>query len=158
MVICLLSLINIGSSTAFNAIISLATVALYVSYIIPIFCLVLKRFSSEKIAWGPWTLGRYGPAINIFALCYGVFICIFLPFPSQQPITSVNMNYAAPVFGFVMLVAIMDWFLRGKKFYNGPKKEIDLSQNVSDMSYITEGYLTTTKKEAVADTEKCCGT
>jgi choline transport protein len=124
-VICLLSLINIGSSTAFNAIISLATVALYVSYLIPILCLVLKRFSGNKIAWGPWTLGRYGVFINIFALCYGIFICIFLPFPSQRPITSMNMNYASTVFVFVVVFAIVDWYLRGRKVYTGPKREID---------------------------------
>jgi choline transport protein len=126
-VICLLSLINVGSSTAFNAIISLATVALYVSYLIPIFCLVQKRFSSEIITWGPWTLGRYGVFINIFALCYGIFICIFLPFPSQRPITSMNMNYALTVFAFVVVFAIVDWFLRGRKVYIGPRREIDPS-------------------------------
>ncbi|KAF7505075.1 hypothetical protein GJ744_001294 [Endocarpon pusillum] len=127
-VIILLSLINIGSSTAFNAIISLSTVALYVSYIIPISCLVLKRFSGEKVVWGPWTLGRFGPTINVFALCYGVFICIFLPFPSQQPVTASNMNYAAPVFGFVILFGLTDWFVRGRKVYAGPRREIDLRQ------------------------------
>src|ERR1700730_16139418 len=37
---CLLALINIGSSTAFNALISLPTIALYISYFIPIFFLV----------------------------------------------------------------------------------------------------------------------
>jgi choline transport protein len=126
-VIVILSFINIGSSTAFNAIISLSTVALYVSYLIPISCLVLKRLSGERIAWGPWTLGRFGPAINIFALCYGVFICIFLPFPSQQPVTALNMNYAAPVFGFVILFAVMDWCVRGRKVYVGPKREIELT-------------------------------
>ena len=125
--ICLLSLINVGSSTAFNAIISLATVALYVSYLILIFCLVQKRFSDEKIAWGPWTLGRYGVFVNIFALCYGIFICIFLPFPSQRPITAVNMNYASTVFAFVVDFAIVDWFLRGRKVYTGPRREIDPS-------------------------------
>lgn len=126
-VIFLLSLINIGSSTAFNAIISLSTVALYVSYIIPISCLVLKRLSGEKIVWGPWTLGRFGLAINVFALCYGVFICIFLPFPSQQPVTAVNMNYAAPVFGFVIFLAVIYWFVRGREVYGGPRREIDLN-------------------------------
>lgn len=124
----LLSLINIGSSTAFNAIISLSTVSLYVSYLIPISCLVLKRFSGEKIAWGPWTLGRFGPAINIFALVYGVFICIFLPFPSQRPVTAVNMNYAAPVMGVVIVFAVTDWFVRGSKVYVGPRREIDIRQ------------------------------
>jgi choline transport protein len=141
-VIVLLSLINVGSSTAFNAIISLSTVALYLSYIIPIFCLVMKRFSGEKIAWGPWSLGRFGPAINIFALCYGVFICIFLPFPSQQPITAMNMNYAAPVFGFVILLALTDWFMRGRKFYVGPKMEIDPGQaaRAHDLGNISSKY------------------
>jgi choline transport protein len=129
-VIVLLSLINIGSSTAFNAIISLATVALYVSYLIPISCLILKRFSGEKIAWGPWTLGRFGLAINIFALCYGVFICIFLPFPPQQPVTAVNMNYAAPVFVFVVLFAVTDWFVRGRKIYVGPRREVEMRREV----------------------------
>jgi choline transport protein len=121
----LLSLINIGSSTAFNAIISLSTIALYLSYLIPISCLVLKRLSGGKILWGPWTLGRFGLAVNIFALVYGVFICVFLPFPSQQPVEAVNMNYAAPVLGFVLLFAVVDWVFRGRGVYVGPRREVD---------------------------------
>ena len=89
---------------------------------------MLKRFSGEAIAWGPWTLGRFGPAINIFALVYGVFICIFLPFPSQQPVTALNMNYAAPVLGFVILFAVVDWLVRGRKVYVGPRREVDFRQ------------------------------
>ena len=42
-VCCLLALINIASSAAFNALISLPTIALYISYFIPIFFLVIRK-------------------------------------------------------------------------------------------------------------------
>jgi amino acid transporter len=121
-VIALLSLINIASSAALNAILSLTTLALYVSYLIPIALLVLKRMRKETIDLGPWHLGKYGMAINIYALAFGIFIAIFLPFPASvaQPLTMETMNYAGPVFLCVLLLALGDWFIRGRKHYDGP--------------------------------------
>lgn len=85
----LLSLINIGSAVALNAILSLSTLALYVSYLIPIILLVMKRFRKEPIALGPWNLGRWGLIINLYAIIFGVFVVIWLPFPSVCiPVTS----------------------------------------------------------------------
>lgn len=121
----LLSLINIGSSTALNAVLSLSTWALYISYLIPITLLVMKRLRKEHIAFGPFRLGRFGLWINFFAMIYGVFICIFLPFPPTRPVTPVNMNYAAPVFAAVVVFGIIDWFLRGRKNFLGPLREVD---------------------------------
>lgn len=124
-VIVLLSLINIGSSTALNAILSLSTWALYISYLIPITLLIMKRLRKEPIAYGPFTLGKFGIIINGYALIYGIFICIFLPFPPSRPVTASNMNYASPVMGAVILFALVDWFLRGRKKFVGPLREID---------------------------------
>jgi choline transport protein len=123
-IIILLSLINIGSSTALNAIVSLSTLALYISYLIPIALLVAKRIRGDHITFGPFNLGRMGVATNVFALVFGVFICIFLPFPSVKPVTSVNMNYAGPVFALVLVFAVCDWVLRGRKIYTGPLREV----------------------------------
>ena len=123
-IIILLSLINIGSSTALNAVVSLSTLALYISYLIPIALLVVKRMRGDNIAFGPFNLGRMGLATNVFALVYGVFIVIFLPFPSVKPVTSVNMNYAGPVFAFVLVFAVCDWVLRGRHTYTGPLREV----------------------------------
>lgn len=119
----LLSLINIGSSIALNAILSLSTIALYFSYIIPIFLLVLKRLRRETINFGPFTLGKWGLWINLYALVFGIFIVVFLPFPVATPVGAETMNYAAPVFIGLMLVALVDWFARGRKFYAGPTRE-----------------------------------
>ncbi|KAI9774493.1 MAG: hypothetical protein M1835_006012 [Candelina submexicana] len=120
----LLSLINIASTTAFNAVLSLATLALNISYLIPVILFFLKRVRNEPIPFGPFTLGRWGFYINLFAIVYTVFICIFLPFPPDQPVTKVNMNYASPVFGAVLLFALGDWFVRGKRLFVGPLREV----------------------------------
>lgn len=117
----LLSLINIGSSTALNAVVSLSSIALYVSYLIPITLLLTKRIRNESVAWGPFHLNpRLGILVNIYAIIYAVFICVFLPFPPYTPVTATNMNYAGPVFSALIIIALGYWFFRGRKFYQGP--------------------------------------
>jgi choline transport protein len=122
----LLSLINIGSTTAFNAILSLSTLALYVSYLIPITLLTLKRLhhDTHDMAWGPFHLGRWGLPINIFGIIYAVYVSIFLPFPPTQPVTWVNMNYAGPVLGAVLVFGAFDWFVRGRRHFHGPTVKV----------------------------------
>lgn len=119
----LLSLINIGSSIALNAILSLSTLALYVSYLIPITLLIMKRLRKEPIQFGPWHLGRFGLWINLYALVFGIYIVIFLPFPAATPVDAESMNYAGPVFLGLLLIALIDWFVRGRKHYAGPMQE-----------------------------------
>lgn len=123
-IVCLLGLINIASTTAFNAILSLATLSLYISYLMPIVIFAVRKIQQQPIRYGPFRLGAFGLYINIFAVVYGVFICIFLPFPPEQPVTETNMNYSSPVFGFVLLFSLCDWFVRGRKRYIGPIREV----------------------------------
>lgn len=120
----LLSLINIGSTTALYAVLSLSSLALYVSYLIPIALLVMKRLRKESIEFGPFTLGRCGLWTNLFALAFGIFIVIFLPFPSQPNVNASTLNWAGPVFGCLLLIALADWIFRGRFYYNGPFREV----------------------------------
>ena len=122
----LLSLINIGSDTALNAILALSTSSLYISYLIPIILLVFRRFNQNgtSIKWGPWTMGPWvGLAVNIYSIIFGIFIIIFTPFPSMLPVTAENMNYSGPVFGGMAILLIIDWFFRGRDRFKGPLKE-----------------------------------
>lgn len=128
-IVALLSLINIASTTAFNAILSLSTLALYISYIIPISLLLVKRVRREHIPFGPWKLGVLGMPINIAALVYGVFVCIFLPFPPYQPVTARNMNYCGPVIGVVLAFAAGDWFVEGRSRFVGPVREVGVGED-----------------------------
>jgi choline transport protein len=116
----LLGLINIGSTTAFSAILSLATVGLYLSYVIPILFVLIRKLEGNPPQYGPYSLGRWGIPINIIAIAFGTFIVIFLPFPIVQPVTAETMNYAAPILGAVFLMALADWFISGKHRFEVP--------------------------------------
>ncbi|KAH6639556.1 amino acid/polyamine transporter I [Boeremia exigua] len=129
--LCLLSLINIGSSTAFNAFVSLPVLGLYISYFFPILFFLMRRLSrthASSIPWGPFRLSRAGPAVNVAALCYLGFMLVWLPFPAFVPVDAVNMNYAGPVTGAVILGALVDWYVSGRKRFQVPvaRSEVDL--------------------------------
>lgn len=81
----LLGLINIGSSVAFNAIVSLVVAAYFGSYMIPLAIVIYKRIRKEPLEMGPWNMGRWGLAVNLFAMVCTVYcskrsshICHFL--------------------------------------------------------------------------------
>ncbi|OJJ55952.1 hypothetical protein ASPSYDRAFT_182877 [Aspergillus sydowii CBS 593.65] len=116
-----ISFIQIGSTAAFNAILSLSTLGLYISYLIPLVLLVLKRFMApQDIPRGTFSLGRWGLPINLLAILFATYFAIFLPFPATIPVTGENMNYAGPVLGFVMVFACCDWVVRGQFKWEGP--------------------------------------
>jgi len=120
----ILAVLNIPSTTAFNAFIALASLGLFSSYLIAIGCMLHARLSKEGVAYGGWTLGRLGVPVNIFALVYTAYIMIFLPFPSTLPVTGSNMNYALPIFAFVVFIAIGLWFGWAKKSWPGLDAEV----------------------------------
>jgi amino acid transporter len=119
----LLLLIPIGSETAFAAILSLAILALYVSYTLPCIFVFLQRVSGEQVATSAWSLGRWGVWVNGIASIYGCFICIWLCFPIELPVTAKNMNWAGPIVGFVFIFSLVDWFFRGRHQFAVPIEE-----------------------------------
>jgi choline transport protein len=120
-----LSLINIASTAAFNAIVGLATVALYFTYLMPIIMLVIRRINGDHIRFGPWKLGSLGLWINLFAIVYTVVTSIFLFFPSFIPVTPLNMNWSSAVFAATLLISLISWFVYGRRTYAGPLKEVE---------------------------------
>lgn len=65
----LLSLINIGSSVALNAINSLAGVSVLTSYLVSIGCLIWRRLYGAPLPPHEWSLGRFDLPINMAAFC-----------------------------------------------------------------------------------------
>lgn len=123
-----ISFIQIGSTTAFNAVLSLSSLTLYISYMVPIIFLVIRKIRApHSIPFGPWRI--WGPmwvglCVNIFGIIYGLYIIAFLPFPSTLPVTFVNMNYGGVVVGVVMLFALLDYVTFGRKRWLGPAKKL----------------------------------
>ncbi|PSS15140.1 hypothetical protein M430DRAFT_142583 [Amorphotheca resinae ATCC 22711] len=128
MTVALLSLINIGSSTALSAILGISTTSIVISYIIPISLLILKRLRNEPIPFGSWRLGRWGLPVNLYAATFGIFISVFALFPTTIPVTAPNMNYAGPILLGLIILASLDWLIRGRRGFKGPLKEMIQSE------------------------------
>ncbi|KAI9803960.1 MAG: hypothetical protein M1833_000241 [Piccolia ochrophora] len=116
----LLSLINIGSTAAFNAIASLSVVSLFTGYIMSIGCYTWKKLTHQPLPPSRWSMGRIGPAVNIFALLWLAFAIIMAFFPIATPVTPETMNWAILVYGAVVIFAVGAFFVRGRKAYSGP--------------------------------------
>ncbi|OCK96679.1 amino acid transporter [Cenococcum geophilum 1.58] len=116
----LIGLITVGSTSAFFAVISLGALALYISYVVPIFLFLLRKLQGQHPQYGPFNLGRFGIPVNIFAVCYCIFVIVWLPFPAILPVTAANFNYAGPIMFAVIVIALVDWFVSGHKRFQVP--------------------------------------
>ena len=116
----LLVLIIIGSSSAFNIILSFGNAGLYTSYMIIICCLIHRRFVGGRFPPTKFSLGRYGLAINIATLLYLVVILVFTFFPAAPNPTPASMNWASLMFGGILAIAFGWYAFRARYEYDGP--------------------------------------
>lgn len=117
---CLVSLINIGSTSALNAIVSLGVVALLSSYYITIGCLIWRRTYGDPLPACRWSLGRYGLAINIASLVFITPILFFAFWPIATPVQPSSMNWAVLMYGAVIIWSLAYYAIWGKDSYVGP--------------------------------------
>jgi amino acid transporter len=115
-----LCLIHLGSSYAFNIIVSLTLIALLSTYMVSIGCVLRKRLLGEELPIARWSLGRFGTAINGFAFLYSGFAIVFSCFPPAVPVTPNTVNWAPLVWFVVLIFALVAYVLHGKKNYTGP--------------------------------------
>lgn len=120
----LLSLINLGSSVALNAINSLGTVSLLASYMATIGCLVWRRLYGAPLPSSRWSLGRYGLAINIVALLFLLPVIFFVVWPLEMPVTVENMNWSPVMFFGVLAIAAVYYFVKARFEYTGPVVQV----------------------------------
>ncbi len=116
-----------GFSVAFFAIVSVAVVGLYVSYVIPVF---LRRVNSDAFVPGPWTLGRWSPLVGWAAVIWVVLILIPLLGPQFWPYVEGDsgtkfepnlVNWAPIAFVVVLGFAGIYWAVSAKRWFTGPR-------------------------------------
>jgi len=125
----LLSLINIGSTVAFNAIGSLAVSALLGTYIFSFTCLILRRLRGAPLPARRWSLGAAGIFINAGAVLFLLVVWVFIFFPLETPVTPETMNWNVVMFGGTMLFAMVYYFAWGRRVYTSP---VDLVKRNQD--------------------------
>jgi len=117
----LLSLINIGSTAAFNSLISLTNVAFFTCYFISIGCVLLKRLRGEPLPPCQFKVpDKLAIACSSTSLLYMAWASIICFFPDAIPVTAVSMNWAVVVYFGVVILAGLYYVFRGRKKYTPP--------------------------------------
>ncbi|KAL4776113.1 amino acid/polyamine transporter I [Aspergillus nidulans var. acristatus] len=116
----LLSLINIGSTVALAAIVSLTITSLMSAYILSIGCILLKRFRNEPLPHRRWSLGRFGMAINIAAMAFLLPVFVFAFFPLMAVVDKQTMNWSVVMYIGLITLASVYYIVRGRNHFVAP--------------------------------------
>ncbi|CAF2790900.1 unnamed protein product [Rotaria sp. Silwood2] len=111
----LLLLLQLVSTTAFAAIISISNIGFQFSYMLPI----LFRITSSRRTFpkGHFNLGKFSFISGLLSTMWLFVTCLILAFPYNYPITAENFNWTIVVCSVVCLLAGIYWiFVAGKQF------------------------------------------
>jgi choline transport protein len=137
MVTCL-GCIYVGSTTAFQALISSFIVLSSLSYFGAIFPHVLS--GRRNMVPGPFYMGQQlGMAVNLIALIYIMVTVVFFCFPLILPATAQNMNYTSVIIVGLMFLVAMWWILRARREYQGPQYSFEAAERLSAFQSGKEG-------------------
>lgn len=115
----ILTLVYIGNDTAFYGMTSACTVALYMSFGMPLLTNVIWGFQHTHMPRAVFSLGKYHRLVAVVACAWCGLLTVMICFPIYQPVTSANMNYAGAVVGAGLLIATVSWFAYGRTRYIG---------------------------------------
>lgn len=108
-------------------------ILLYISYAIPVVCLLARGRSTIK--HGPFWLGPFGLFSNYVLLAWTLFTLIMYSFPYVQPVEAGTMNYVSAVYAVVVIIIAVDWIVRGRKSFRGVgERKTDVDNTVDVVS------------------------
>ncbi|TVY73291.1 Amino-acid permease BAT1 [Lachnellula suecica] len=141
-----LALPSLGSSVAFAAATSIATIGLYISYGIPILIglIYASDFTARK---GPFNLRILSRPVAFIAVAWIGFITIIFCLPTANPVTSQTLNYTVVAVGIIAIGANGVWLVTARKWFVGPQREIQEAQALG-VDLLEPGALERAEEEA----------
>ena len=139
-----LALINIPSVIAFDALLAGVLGGYLATLLLPCSLLLYRRVVGDisepvfqdydavpsesgnppRLRWGPWRMqGKIGTIVNAFACLFLMMVFIFSFWPPYNPPDPQTANYASAIFGGTVAIALVYYFLRGRRFYLKPVAE-----------------------------------
>ena len=118
-----LALPSLGSSVAFAAATSIATIGLYLSYGLPIL-IGLICHGSFTVMKGPFNLHAFSRPIAAVACLWIGFITVIFCLPTANPVTSQTFNYTAVAVGILTVFAVGSWVVWAHQWFTGPSAEV----------------------------------
>lgn len=116
-VICgLIGLLYLFADTVLSAILSVSTIALTISYAMPI-AVLLVTGRDQLPASRCFNLGRFGTPCNVVSVIYCSITTVFFFFPGDPNPSTADMNWAIAVFGVMLVISVGFWFVQGHRSY-----------------------------------------
>lgn len=113
---CALAVLLTLWSAVYSVVVAISTTALYLAYAIPTYLNLRNKrrkqgeYTTKKTA--PWSLGKWGPLINLIAILWIVFITVLFSIPPNE-LAGWSMILLA-------LIMFVYWQLDAKKRFKGP--------------------------------------
>jgi amino acid transporter len=112
----LIGVLYLFADTVLSAILSVSTIALTISYALPIIVLLIVG-RDQLPETRSFNLGKYGTACNIVSIIYCSITTVFFFFPGNPNPGTSDMNWAIAVFGVMLVIAIGFWVVQGNRSY-----------------------------------------
>jgi choline transport protein len=114
-----------GSTTAFNAFISVSILGLNITYTVPQ-AIVAIRGRDKVLPARPFALGKWtGLFCNTFSSLWIAMYTFWFCVPTVIPTTALSMNYVSVIFVAALLFITVSWFLGKRKTFTGPNVVLD---------------------------------
>lgn len=118
----LLAIPSLGSTVAFTAATSIATIGLYISYALPILIGLTWPSNFNK---GPFNLRAASRPVALVAVLWVMFITVVFCLPTANPVDSQTLNYTPVAVGIVAVWTFCSWFLYARRWFTGPVRQIE---------------------------------
>ncbi|KAJ4709860.1 amino-acid permease BAT1-like [Melia azedarach] len=118
-----MALTYLGSEVAFQAMVSIATIGLYIAYALPIFFRV--TLARKSFIPGPFNLGRYGILVGWVAVLWVATITVLFSLPVAYPVTSETLNYTPVAVCGLLILTVSAWIFSARHWFKGPITNID---------------------------------
>ena len=109
---------SLGSIVAFEAMVSIAVIVLYIAYALPIIFRV--TLAQKHFVPGPFNLGRYGVVVGWVAVLWVLTISVLFSLPVSYPITIKTLNYTPVAVGCLLILVVSYWLISGRRWFRGP--------------------------------------
>jgi choline transport protein len=116
---CILALIIIGSTTAFNIILSVSATGLFTSYLVVIGTVLARKLRREPFPASRFKISRaIGIFVNTIAMCFLSVAFLFLFFPAAPAPDAASMNWSILIYGVVILFSGLYYYVKGQYQYD----------------------------------------
>jgi len=105
-------------ASAYFVVTSISTITLYLAYMFPIYLNWRNKRRGQgeftTPATSPWSLGRWGPLINVIAIVWVCFLTVIFSLPPNELVLWTMLGLG--------VVLVLGWQLRAKHSFRGPTK------------------------------------